>query len=121
MKKILFITIGSLSLGLGSIGVVLPVLPTTPFLLLSAYCFARGSQRFEIWLKETKLYQHYVADYMETKTIPKKRKRKILLNIYLLMGLSIYLVPFSIMKFLLSLLTIFITVYLFWFIPDTVD
>lgn len=121
MKKILFVIAGSLSFGVGSIGVLLPVLPTTPFLLLSAFCFARGSQQFEGWLKGTRLYQHYVADYLETKTIPKDRKWKILFNIYLLMAFSIYIVPLTIIKILLSLLTVFISCYLFFVIPNTAE
>ena len=117
MKKGLLITVGFLSFGLGSIGVILPILPTTPFLLLSAYCFARGSKRFDIWLKETTLYKIYVADYVETGTIPFKRKWKILANIYLLMGISIYFVPIQMVKILLIILTMFITFFLFFIIP----
>ena len=49
MKKILYIMIGCISLGLGIIGVILPILPTIPFVLLAAFCFARSSERIE-WL-----------------------------------------------------------------------
>lgn len=117
IKKKILIAIGFLSFGLGSLGVVLPILPTTPFLLLSAFCFSRGSIRFEKWLKQTKLYQQYVADYLETGTIAKKKKWKIILNIYLLMGFSIYFVPLIPVKIMLICLTAFQTIYLFFFIP----
>lgn len=110
-----------MSFGLGSIGVILPILPTTPFLLLSAYCFTRGSKRFDTWLKKTTLYKIYVADYMETGTIPLKRKWKVLVNIYLLMGISIYFVPVPLVKVLLGILTVFITLFLFLVIPSEVD
>lgn len=57
MRKILYIMIGCISLGLGIIGVILPILPTVPFLLLAAFCFARSSERLNGWFKNTKLYR----------------------------------------------------------------
>lgn len=57
MKKILYILIGCISLGLGIIGVILPILPTVPFVLLAAFCFARSSERLDGWFKNTKLYR----------------------------------------------------------------
>lgn len=57
MKKILYIMIGCISLGLGIIGVTLPVLPTVPFVLLAAFCFAKSSERLDGWFKNTKLYK----------------------------------------------------------------
>ncbi|WP_303234338.1 YbaN family protein [Holdemanella biformis] len=57
MKKILYIFIGCISLGLGIIGVILPILPTVPFVLLAAFCFARSSERLDGWFKNTKLYR----------------------------------------------------------------
>ena len=57
MKKIIYIFIGCISLGLGIIGVILPILPTVPFALLAAFCFARSSERLDGWFKNTKLYR----------------------------------------------------------------
>jgi len=75
MRPIYFV-VGLLSLGLGVLGIFLPLLPTTPFLLLSIACFSRSSKRFENWLYHTKMYQTYVADFRETGTIAKERKKK---------------------------------------------
>ena len=116
--RLVYLTIGFMSLGLGIIGIPLPILPTTPFLLLSMACFAKSSKRFETWLYQTKLYQTYVADYRETKTIAKERKKWILLQIYILMGISIYLAPIIWVKLALGSLTIFITYYLLKVIPN---
>ena len=49
MRKILYLTLGVISMALGAVGVVLPILPTTPFLLLAAFCFAKSSQRLHRW------------------------------------------------------------------------
>lgn len=117
MRPIYFL-IGLLSLGLGVLGVFLPILPTTPFLLLSIACFSRSSKRFENWLYHTKMYQTYVADFRETGSIAKERKKRIIISIYILMGISIFLAPLLVIKIALFALTIFITYYLFKVIPD---
>ena len=117
MRPIYFV-VGLLSLGLGVLGIFLPLLPTTPFLLLSIACFSRSSKRFENWLYHTKMYQIYVADFRETGTIAKERKKKIIVSIYILMSISIFLAPIIWVKIGLLGLTIFITYYLFKVIPD---
>ena len=106
--KIIYLSLGMVSLGLGILGIPLPILPTTPFLLLAIACFARN----------TKLYQTYVADFRETKSIAKERKKRIIIQIYVLMGISIFFAPILWVKIGLFCLTIFITYYLFKVIPD---
>lgn len=121
MKHHFLVSVGVLSFLLGSIGVILPILPTTPFLLLAGYCFAHSSNKFNDWLKNTKVYQIYVSDYVETKSIPKNKKWKILVNIYILMGISILLAPFQPVKIMSVLLTIGLTVGLLFVIPNRTD
>lgn len=118
IKKYLFIILGSVSFILGVIGSFLPLLPTTPFLMLAAYFFTRSSERFERWLKSSRIYQFYAADFQETGKIPPSKKKKILINIYVLMGISIFLAPLWPIKFFLLLLTIFLTYMLMYHIPD---
>lgn len=118
MRKSIYILAGILSLVIGVVGIVLPIVPTTPLLLLSGVCFAKSSQKMEQRLRQSKLYQFYVADYAETKTIAKERKKKIIWQIYLLMGISIYFAPLTVVKIMLLGLTFFITYYLFKVIPD---
>ena len=76
--KILFIIFGIISFILGAIGVVLPILPTTPFLLLSAFLFSKSSDRFHEYLIQTKFYQKYINEMViERKTTKKKRNQSL--------------------------------------------
>jgi len=72
--RVLLVIAGSLSLGLGIVGLFLPVLPTTPFLLISAACYARGSQRFYDWLLNHPWFGEYIRNYREGKGIERRHK-----------------------------------------------
>jgi len=74
LKKGLFVVAGTVSLGLGFVGIVLPVLPTTPFLLLSAACYYKGSERLHRWMLNNRLFGDYLRNYKEGKGIPPKTK-----------------------------------------------
>ena len=69
--KWILLTCGILFVGLGIIGIFIPILPTTPFLLLAAACFARSSQRFYTWLITNKVFGNYIRNYQEGKGIPR--------------------------------------------------
>jgi hypothetical protein len=70
----LLVFLGTVFVGLGILGMFLPILPTTPFLLLAAACYARSSKRFYHWLLNNKLFGSYIRDYKERKSIPLKVK-----------------------------------------------
>ncbi|MFX1258784.1 MAG: YbaN family protein [Promethearchaeota archaeon] len=72
--KGLYFIAGIICLGLGIIGIFLPILPTTPFLLLAAACFARSSERFYNWLLNNRILGSYIRSYKEGKGMPKKVK-----------------------------------------------
>ena len=78
LKKILWISLGLFFVGLGAIGVVVPGLPTTPFLILAAACFAKSSQRFYDWVITNKMFGHHVKNYREGRGIPARSKRAII-------------------------------------------
>jgi len=74
LKKAIFVVAGTISLGLGAVGAFLPVLPTTPFLLLSAACYYKGSERMHRWLLDNKLFGSYIRNYKEGKGISQADK-----------------------------------------------
>lgn len=76
--KILYILFGFLFIGLGAIGVVVPGLPTTPFLLLALYCFGKSSERMKGWFMQTKWYDRYLKDYARNRAMTLKQKISIL-------------------------------------------
>lgn len=78
IKKYVLIGLGFLSLGLGIVGIVLPILPTTPFLLLASYCFAKGSNKFHTWFIGTKIYKNHLEDFVKTRAMTLRDKLSIL-------------------------------------------
>jgi uncharacterized protein len=79
IKKFLYVLAGLISVGLGALGAILPILPTTPFLLLALFCFARGSERWNKWFIGTKLYKRYLDNYVQNRAMTLKQKVMILL------------------------------------------
>ena len=77
--RIIWLILGFAAIGIGAVGVVLPVLPTTPFLLLASFCLAKGSERFHTWFTQTKLYKTHLDDFVKTRSMTLKSKFTILL------------------------------------------
>ena len=121
MRRLLFLMLGLLALGTGLIGVVVPGLPTTPLLLLAAFCFAHSSSHLEHWLKASRFYRKFAQDFVETKSLSKKQKIRILLISDCFMLLSIVFVSIWWVR-LLILLAALIQLYVFVFkIPTKAD
>lgn len=78
LKKIIYIGIGLISVILGTIGIILPILPTTPFYLLASFCFVRGSDRFDKWFKGTKLYKKHLENFVNKRAMTLRQKITIL-------------------------------------------
>ncbi len=91
MKKILYILIGSIAVALGAVGAVVPMLPTVPFLMLAAFCFARSSEKLNRWLKETKLYRENLKDLAERRGMTKRAKIRVMVTVTILMSIGLVL------------------------------
>jgi len=91
LKKGLFVVAGTIFLALGCIGVVLPILPTTPFLLLSAACYYKGSERMHHWILNNKWFGNYIRNYKEGKGLPFKTKIFALVILWLVISYSVLL------------------------------
>lgn len=89
LAKLMWISLGSLFVGLGAIGVIVPGLPTTPFLILAAACYIRSSQRLYDWLISNKRFGPYLKDYREGKGIPRKAKRLAVVMIVVFVSFSV--------------------------------
>ncbi len=88
IKKIGYIALGCIGVGLGAVGAVLPLLPAFPFLLLAAFCFARSSERLDRWFKGTKLYKENLESFVQGKGMTKKSKVRIMVTVTLLMSIG---------------------------------
>lgn len=107
IKKYIYITIGLIAFALGAIGVVLPVLPTTPFLLLASFCFARGSERFNVWFTGTKIYQKHLESFVKERAMTLKQKVCLLAFADFMMAFPLVILDNMHIKIFLILLIIF--------------
>ena len=109
-KRGLWIGIAFLMMGAGAVGVVLPILPTVPFLMAALYCFARGSHKLENWFRQTSLYQKHLEPFMDKKEMTRKAKLTVMLSMTIFMGIGFVMMEqvwlFHILYFTLGIKTV---------------
>ena len=88
--RYIFLTIGAISFALGTAGIVLPLLPTVPFYMLTLFCLARGSERFHKMFLESSLYQKTVGAYERDKALTLRTKLSILTSVTAIMMIGAY-------------------------------
>lgn len=88
LKKVFFVVLGCLSLGLGALGAVLPLLPAFPFLMLAAFCFAKSSEKLHGWFVSTKLYKKNLESFVQGKGMTVMTKIRIMLTVTFLMSIG---------------------------------
>jgi hypothetical protein len=108
----LFFILGSISLSLGAIGVFMPVLPTTPFLLLAAFCYLRSSQRLYNWLINHRIFGGYIYNYITYKAVTKKSKIGAIVFLWLTLIISILLMNITYVRISLLAIGAAVSIYL---------
>ena len=88
--RYVFLAIGAISFALGTAGIVLPLLPTVPFYMLTLFCLARGSERFHKMFLESSLYQKTVGAYERDKALTLRTKLSILASVTTIMAMGAY-------------------------------
>lgn len=112
-KQILLISLGTLFIGIGIIGIIVPILPTTPFLLVAAALYARSSQKFYNWLINNRVFGKYIKNYREGKGIPLKVKIFAISILWITIGCSAFLaVDILYVRIILFLVAVGATVYI---------
>jgi hypothetical protein len=114
----LLMVLGILATGAAAVGAFLPVLPTTPFLLLAAACFARSSPAFHRRLLANRVFGPYVAQWQHDRTVPRDAKRKAYGLVVVAFTLSIALVEAAWLRASLAVLGVALIVFLAW-LPTT--
>lgn len=106
IKRMLFVLVGTLFLAIGFVGIIIPVLPTTPLLLLAAACYLRGSERLHRWMIENRIFGEFIRNYTEGRGIEPRQKVITLAFLWMTISFSaLYLIerlPVRILLFLIA-------------------
>ena len=113
LKRYLLLVAGTVSLGMGILGIFIPVLPTTPFLLLAAACYLRSSRRFYRWLLNNRVFGSYITNYLEGRGMPRRAKIITLFFLWATIGLSVgILIHNLILRIVLLLIAAGVTIHI---------
>ena len=111
IKKAFFIFLGTVSLVIGVIGIFVPLLPTTPLLLLSAYCYLKSSEKLYNMLMNSNHLGEYIKNYMEHRAVTKKAKYITLIILWLSLTASIILINILYVRLLLVIVGIAVSIH----------
>ena len=109
--RFLLIIVGFISLGLGCVGIVLPILPTAPFLLLTSFCFVKSSDKFNKWFLSTKIYKKYLENFQKNKVMTAKGELFLLLGVSTMLLTSMYFINNKVMTIVFTCLIFFKYLY----------
>jgi uncharacterized membrane protein YbaN (DUF454 family) len=115
IRKAFLIFFGTVSVGLGLVGMILPLMPTTVFLLLAAYCYGRSSERFHTWLLNNRFCGQYIRNYQSGLGISMRQKISTIAMLWASIGLSIWMIDSRFwLTLLLAGVAIGVTIHLLW-------
>lgn len=120
LYRLFLISLGSVSLVMGIIGIFLPVWPTTVFLLISAWAYSRSNEKFYKWLITNRYFGEYIKNYREKKGIPIKIKVRSTIFLWITILISVYLVEFLWLKILLLLIAVSVSIHI-WLLKTYKD
>jgi uncharacterized membrane protein YbaN (DUF454 family) len=110
--RVFFIVSGTLFLALGVVGILLPILPTTPFLLLAAACYYKGSKRMHQWILNNRWFGDYIKNYREGRGISLKAKFSAIVLLWITISYSaIFVVPILIVQIVLLIVAVAVSVH----------
>ena len=110
VTKVLFIVLGSIFLGIGILGIILPLLPATPFLLLASACYVRGSDRLHNWLIGNKYLGSYIVNIRDRRGMPRRAKFITMIVLWASLLISMFRVEPVILKALLAVVGVGVTI-----------
>jgi uncharacterized membrane protein YbaN (DUF454 family) len=115
IKRVVLVACGTLCVALGVAGMFMPVLPTTPFLLLAAVCYARSSKPFYDWLTTNRWCGAYIRNYREGRGIPRRQKALTILLLWMTIGYTAtFAVSLGWVKLILVGIATAVTVHILW-------
>lgn len=115
IQKAVYIVLGCVGVGLGAFGALVPFIPTFPFLLMAAYCFARSSKRLHLWFINTKLYKNNLESYVQGHGMTKKTKVRIMITVTVLMSIGFVMMEqVAVGRMILTCVWIFHIIYFIW-------
>lgn len=112
IKKYILAGLGSIALALGIIGIFVPVLPTTPFLLLASFCYVRSSKRLHGWLMNHRVFGRYLENYITHRAVKRSVKIYALVCLWISMSVSIFVVKSTHLTVLLLLIGLGVSIHL---------
>ncbi|MEZ5422413.1 MAG: YbaN family protein [Pyrinomonadaceae bacterium] len=115
VRKAVLIFLGTVCVGLGVLGMFLPLMPTTVFLLLAAYCYSKSSEKFHTWLLTNRLCGKYISNYKSGRGISMRQKISTTVVLWASIGFSIWMIGTRFWVTLLLLaVAIGVTTHVFW-------
>jgi len=113
LKKLFYIILGSLSTALAFLGIFLPLLPTTPFLLLAAFFYLRSSEKLYNWLLNHKIFGRYLKNYLKNRSIPVRIKIAVVIILWItILSTILFFLDEFIIRLLLVLIAILVSIHI---------